>query len=274
MTVYIEYVLINNFVIDYLLLKATFELTGKAVSNRRLFVCAFLGSGFALLYPLITENKIIFTLAKVVFGFILVFIACKNLSFKSYYLNAVIFFVYTFLTGGALIGIYNLFGMNYSDEYFTALTFIPVYFILRSFGKAVKFIYNRRHVMRSTVDVELSLDDVKLKAVGFFDTGNGVYDGNSPVIFCEKKFAENFISIKGIKFKRITVNTINGAKESLAFKLDSVKIYIKDKLNIFNNVTLCVSKHGVGSGYDVILHPALMEVEDVFKAEKKITKAS
>ena len=31
MTVYIEYVLINNFVIDYLLLKATFKLTGKTV---------------------------------------------------------------------------------------------------------------------------------------------------------------------------------------------------------------------------------------------------
>ena len=74
MKVYIEYVLIDNFVIDYLLLKATFAVTGYPYSKGRLFLCAFLGSLFALLYPLIPVGEPFITISKILFGLFLTFI--------------------------------------------------------------------------------------------------------------------------------------------------------------------------------------------------------
>ena len=56
MTVYIEYVLIDNFIIDYLLLKTSLALSGVMVKRARLFFCAFLGAGFALLLPVISVS--------------------------------------------------------------------------------------------------------------------------------------------------------------------------------------------------------------------------
>lgn len=273
MTVYIEYVLINNLIIDYLLLKATFNLTGKSVSNGRLLFCAFLGAVFAILYPLVTVNKIIIGIAKVVFGFILTFIACKNFSLKSYYVISILFFIFTFLTGGALTGIYNLFGLNHSDEYLTAIAFIPVYFILNTISQVIKYVYNRRHVVPFTVNVELSLNGITKKCVGFFDTGNSAYDGDNPVIFCDKKLAEKFIT-QTIRIKKIKVKTVNGESENLSFNIEKIKIYIADKPHIFNNVTLCVTSNGVGDFYDLILHPALMESKNDYMVEKKNKKTA
>ena len=51
---------------------------------------------------------------------------------------------------------------------------------------------------------------------------------------------------------------MQGVSENFAVVLDKLVIYIGDKPNIFNNVTLVVTNK-VGDGYDVILHPAFLE---------------
>ena len=71
------------------------------------------------------------------------------------------------------------------------------------------------------------------------------------------------------------MQTVNGCTENLCVKLDELKIYIADKPNIFNNVTLMISKFSVGEGYDVILHPALnKESGDEKQVENQIKKVS
>ena len=101
MTVYIEYVLIDNLVIDFLLLKATFALTSIDYKRGRLFLCAFLGAIIALIYPLI-HIKIVSTLIKVLSGFLLTALAVKYKNKKSYFINTAIFFTFTFLIVDAL----------------------------------------------------------------------------------------------------------------------------------------------------------------------------
>ena len=54
MTVYIEYVIIDNFIIDYLLLKTSLVLSGANAQRARLLFCAVLGVGFSLLLPIIS----------------------------------------------------------------------------------------------------------------------------------------------------------------------------------------------------------------------------
>lgn len=277
MTVYIEYVLIDNFVIDYLLLKATFALTGKTARRGRLLFCAFLGALFALLYPLIIKNTIIVTVAKLLFGLLLVYFSASFDSVKSFYLHAAIFYGYTFLTGGAVMGIFSLFNLPYSSEYSIALMFVPVYFILRALSEVVRYVYKKKDVVSLVREVELTANGVTVKGRGFYDTGNGLYDGDAPVIVCGKAFAKKFLDggMKNLTLKKISVKTVAGVSEKIAFRLKEIKIYNEDESHIYTNVTLCVTSEGFEDGYDVILHPALMgRVENESERIEKTKKVS
>ncbi len=262
MTVYIEYVLIDNFIIDYLMLKASLTLSASAVSRVRLLFCAFLGALFALFYPLLSVNAVLLTTIKVCFGLLLVLLAGKFKSIKDYYVTAVVFFVYTFLTGGAVIGIFNILGVPYSSETSIAVMVIPVYFIFMGITSVVKFLYRQKDINCYLRKVEISSFGITKEGVGFYDTGNELYDGDSPVIVCSKSFAKEFLGreLSKIKLKRITVDTVNGKRQNIAFAVDEIKIYNFDKVNIFNNVILCVASQKVGRNYDVILHSSLKEV--------------
>ncbi len=257
MTVYIEYVLIDNFIIDYLILKATFALTGLSVRRGRLLFCSFLGASFALLYPLLNSSVIILTLIKLGFGLFLVAVASRYKTIKSYYVNAIAFFGLTFLTGGAVIGLYNIFNIPLGTDSTVALAIIPIYLIVKGGQKVIKHFYRRKETDCFIRKVELVILGEVISANGFYDSGNGVYDGESPVIFCDKRFARRIIEKSPTrKIKTLEINTVNGKSRSPSFKIDAIKIYNGKNYNIYNNVTLCVCAC-VGDNYDVILHPAL-----------------
>ncbi len=268
MNVYIEYVLIDNFVIDYLMLKATFLTTGINYNKKRLVFCAFLGAIIALIFPLIKLHVVLFTAIKILSGLLVILLAYSYKKPKTYYINAVIFFGYTFLTGGIIIGVFNIFSINYSSESAIAFMVIPAYAIIRTAIGVIKHIYRQKDVMSAVREIEITAFGVTKKGRGFIDTGNALFDDDSPVIFCVKGYAKQFLSgaIKHIKFKKITVGTVNGKAEKIAFKIDIIKIYNGTNLNIHKNVTACIVDE-IGEGYQVILHPALLreseyEVED------------
>ncbi len=275
MTIYIEYVLIDNFLIDYMLLKATFFTTGVAVKKGRLFLCAFLGALIALFYPMLEKYFILQTLFKIISGLFIVLLSANFKTGRSFFINTLLFFAYTFITGGAIIGIYNIFNIDYGKEFSIAIMFLPVYLLLKGIKEVFSYLYKRKDILSFTVKTEITIYDKKLVLNGFYDTGNGVYDGDNPVIFCSK---ETFFKLLGdkllkVKLKKIFIKTVSGESGNFAVKLDSVKIYNKDEPNIYNNVTLCAIKN-VGEDYDLILHPALMEMVNENEDVRKIKKIS
>ena len=262
MTVYIEYVFIDNFVIDLLLLLTAFKITGKTVSRVRLIVCSLSGAVFALIYPLITENPLFITAAKILFGLFLAFIAAKFSCFKDYAAFTAVFLGLTFFVGGAIIGVFSLFGLDYSAEYSIGLMILPVYIALAAIKRLITFFYRKKDLSGLITDAEIVCGGKSVKIKGFFDTGNGLYADFSPVIVVKKSAVSPLLNIAFMKnLKRISLSTAVGTDKKISFKPDAVVIYSGGKKNIFNNVRVCVVNGGF-SGYDAILHPALMEKEN------------
>ena len=260
MTIYIEYVLINNLLIDYILLKATFSTTGVLVSKKRVFFCALISAVFSLLFPLINAPLFILTLIKLSFGLFIVYLSAKHLNFKSYFQNTAVFFFYTFLTGGAIVGIFSLFNIPTVKEAVSALMIFPVYFVYFCATRVVKHIYRARNVRSFCYLTEITICGTTKSMQGFLDTGNGVYDGDSPVIFCHKSMATKFIKDLNMpQMKYINVCTLTGNSQKLSLKSDKVVIYVGDTENIYTNVTVCFSEQGFENGYQLILHPALLK---------------
>ena len=259
MTVYVEYVFIDNFVIDLLLFKTTFKITGKTVSRMRLIVCALLGAVFALFYPLITENVFIITTAKILFGLFLTFCAAKFSCAKDYAVFTAVFLGLTCFVGGVIIGAFSLFSLDYSAEYSIGLMILPVLLTLSAVKKLITFIYRKKDLTGLITSAEIVYGDKTVKIKGFFDTGNGLYADFSPVIVISKTAIKALISPTLIKnAKYLPISTALGAGKKICFKPDAVVIYSGEKKNIFNNVRVCVVNKNF-AGYDAILHPALME---------------
>lgn len=259
MTVYIEYVILDNLIIDYMLLSATFTLTRKKVKRRWLLLSALLGSGFALLYPLISVNGILLTIIKILFGLFMLLICHKWQSLKSFYVHALVFFGYAFLVGGAIMGVYSIFEIPIGSEWLVGITLIPVYVLLKGFGVLVNYLYRRKNTLAQTYKIKLTLFGINVECVGFMDTGNGLYYKNMPVVVCSKRFfIKRFGKSLPAKLNFIQVDTVSGASKKPVFVLDEFWIYYKDNLNRYNNVAMCVASQGESMDYDLILHPSLI----------------
>lgn len=263
MTIYIEYVLIDNFIIDYFLLSAAFALTGVKVKRGRLFLSACFGAISALILPFITDINLILIPLKLLIGVLMIVIAHRFYTLKSLYINFIVFFLYTAIVGGATIAIFNMANLDYTTEVSTALMVFPVCIVINFLSRVINFFYQRKSQISNTVSVFLYKGNIKVSANGFFDTGNGAYHHSSPVVFCSKKLIRPFLSNPvSLNPFYINVETVNGGDKKFAFNIDKIEIYSGEKKNIYNNVTLCVINSGVDGLCDVILHPALMESKD------------
>lgn len=262
MTVYVEYVFIDNFFIDLMLLKTAYTITGRSMPRGRLILCSFSGAVFAVLYPLITDNIIIITAAKILFGLLLVFIAAKFSSAKEYLCFTAVFFGLTFFTGGAIIGAFTLLGADYSSEISIALMVLPVYILVRFANALIRYFYRAKDLSGLIVKTEIFCGEKSVVLRGFFDTGNSLYDGLTPVIVVNSRAAAPIITPAILKnAKYITVSTAVGKEKKISFKPDMLVIYFGDKKNIFYNVRVCLADKAF-NGYDAVLHYSLKGAEN------------
>ena len=77
--------------------------------------------------------------------------------------------------------------------------------------------------------------------------------------------------LKNVKYTVLT--TAVGTDKKISFKPDALVIYSDGGKNIFNNVRVCVVNKTF-AGYDAILHPALMEMENEGKSALETQKIS
>lgn len=275
MVIFIEYVIIDNLVIDFLILKITFAILGLKFNKGRVLISSLFGTLIALIIPLVYASPLILFTIRFLCAFLMCAIANKHNSIRSYFIFTITFFTLTFLFLGAILGIFSLFNIEYSTEISIALMILPFYIIYKGIGGVIKFLYRQKDIISFTYQIEISVNNMVKTAKGFLDTGNAVFDNDNPVIFCEKKFFNHFIdeNFTRLKLKKILINTISGQTENFAITIDELKIYIGKKVNIFKMVTLCVSNISF-DGYDIILHPSLFKenyYEQVDRENKKVS---
>ncbi len=270
MVVYVEYVFIDNLVIDYLLLKLTLQVLGVKPKKARLFLCALLGAGFALLMPVFTFNNIALIFYKCFSGIIIFCLSIKKPNKKELYRGIIIFFLLTFLTGGAIIGIFSLFNVDYNKELSIALMIAPVYLLIKAFESVIKYLYKRREVEVNCYKTVISLGGKSIECKGFVDTGNMLFDGDVPVIIVSKSTGVSLIGNSVPKIKYIDYQTTSNKDKMLTVQNATVEIYLGDKPSKIDNVRVGVSKVNIGAEYNVILHPyVLKEINDEVNRESK-----
>ncbi len=281
MDVYVEFVILDNFVIDFLILLAVCKTLRISPNWLRLTFASLLGVLVAVVYPLLPLGKG-GILLKLLFGFFIVLLSGsfrKGKCVQSY----LFFLLYTFLMGGACIGILYLLDAKFTNA--SALFYIseiPVGLllllcvILFLLIKKLTASYRKMHdVFPLLRKLKIELFGRSIELEGFLDSGNRLYDEKSgfPILILplsslfllldNEQISELLFhgTVLGKRPREKSFSTVAGSGKMFLFTPEKVEIYQKNCLNKIEGVMLGVMQTEFQDAvpYDAILHPAMLE---------------
>lgn len=219
MNVYVEYVILDNFVIDTLILWAVALTLKLPFKKYRLALGGLVGAGCAVasvyvsgIWTYVVKTVCLALMCAVAVGF-----------GKKLFWHILLTFAYTFVLGGAIIGLFNLFSVDYlteSGEFYDMRVPLFVYVLAVAVVgflcySIVTYVKQLKKIAPHVAKIVVTLDkDYNLS--GFCDSGNTLtYDG-IPVCFVTKKFAgfaDYFAeqTLRG-KIASIEVTTVTGSQ--------------------------------------------------------------
>lgn len=188
MNIYIEYVLIDNFVITYLFLYLTSKILKLNSNKWRWVIASFVGAVFAVIQPFVEFQSIYLLAYKLLVGLLIVIVFIKNFDVRKIIKTYATFLFVTFMCGGAMYGLIVSLGGNVSIDYYSlnfpvGFVILLIFGICYVFGKLSKSIFR---IERSNKIYEVFISVGKYNATMklYLDTGNSLKcnKNNLPVV--------------------------------------------------------------------------------------------
>ena len=201
MIIYIDLLIIVNFLFDFLLL-LTINIALKRYTKIYRLILASLFGEITLLSLFIPISSYLLTILKVVMGIIMVLIAFgyKNIKYSLY--NA----LYLYMTSVILGGFIYFLNIEFENMNYLIILFIaPI--ILYGFIKSIKAL---KEIKNYYYNVSILFENnFKLNITGFLDTGNKLIDPitRKPIILINKKKIKGCINIRSPMY--VPYNSLN-----------------------------------------------------------------
>lgn len=277
MKVYIEFVIINNFAVTFLIARLSYLMVSEFPVKRRILTSSAVGTAAAVFYPFI-NGAILLVIYKLMSGLIMSVILFKR---KKLLRGTLFFFLLTFTFGGAMFAVGYL--VHGSVEKALTLPFsqLPVgaiilgcYFLFILLKRALNKLFKTRDVKKFLYDAQIRLFGKNVDCKAFLDSGNRLYDDVSglPIVIVGIKTLSavltdeqmtQLVTGKAKEFKSahyVECNCLGGKSKILVFRPDGLVVYNEDKKNIINDVMLGVVFKRLADieEYGLILNPAIM----------------
>lgn len=237
--VYIEFAVIDNLIMDYILLREAAVCCARKFKPLRLFLSSLVGTAGAVLLPLLSVAPLYSFLIKLFIGALMAFVCVKHRTPREYLVYFNVFLLFTFITGGAIIALFSFAGIKYDLAAYTQAGVVPMGLaLLAAFAlalgvktfirRAVKKIKSYGDVMPLIIKAEGKLFELS----GFLDSGNTLKDERTglPVIMISKRSFEKMkLRIKPVKAGRIYFTTAAGFVSTDIYRADYVKFGILGK---------------------------------------------
>lgn len=238
--IYIDELIILNFIIDFLILKTTSKILKLNVTTLRIILSSLFGE-ISLLYLFVNLNNLELTIFKLLIGVIMNLIAFSYNDLKEFIKRLIYFYMFSFFLGGTL---YYL-KIESLAKYQYYLLLIPIIMNILKY-----FTYNLKNIISLRHKVTIYLKNGKVLYLnGYMDTGNTLKEpySNKNVIIINKNVNENFFLVP---FK-----TIDNSSLIKCFK--PKKVYI-DGLGERKDIVVGISNKKF-KGFNCLLNYNLME---------------
>lgn len=243
---YIEYILIENFIIDYFILSCT----AKLLKIKKSAICfgSLIGCLIAVLCPLFNLSIWSSLLIKIFSSFLLTLICFYDKRIRQLFLNYIVFLLMTFVFGGAIEGLKQLIG-SVNLEIVLLASFI-LFIVLKVI---IKLLNKKRVVDNFSAEVCIVDGDKRVEERGYYDSGNLLYDPitSQPIclitheVFC-KLYGGDIVNIflnkideKKLKNGHyINVNSAVKNGKMLVFSVDEIIVRDEYEEKKYKNICL------------------------------------
>lgn len=229
MTIYIDIILLINFIIDLLLLLSVSFLLKRRASITRIIISSSIGSLSTLLLFVI-HNNFLLLIYKLLISIIMIIITFKYNNFHYFKDNLIYLYIISIILGGTIYLINNQISSINNGLIFTSnnlkinlfLLIIITPIIIYKYLKTTK---NYQITYSNYYDIDIYYNDLCIKGTAFLDTGNNLKDPyfKRPIILINKELINE--PVKTFLVPYSVVNNQKGLLEVFSPK----KIIINNK---------------------------------------------
>lgn len=259
--VYADILIIINFLMNYLLLRADAVLTGCTFITGRLVASSLIGSLFSLTIYIENIPTVIGSTAKIFYMSVMLLTAFRIKSIKLFLKHFFTFFSVNMIFGGIMLALnvylfpetslYNN-GIVYFDLNIITLTAVSVlsYILIKFINNLVK----NKTPHGCIYGIKINYNNKSAECDALYDSGNKLCDcfSGKPVIIADRKFADKIIDGEKIEkmknYRLIPFSTINGNGTIPAFMADSVEITVSGKRRTAENIYIGITENKIISG--------------------------
>lgn len=269
MTIYIEYFLIQNILINFSLLKLIYLTTKSKTSFFKLLLSSIVGSVFSIVAIYVLTNNLIINSIKFIAAILMLLLAFKQTK-KQFATNLILLFLFTYALGGFATSLssatyYTSFGIVTTSKIsieFICFIFIIFTYILEILLKHIKLKIQTNNLIYSTT---LTQGNKTLKINSYLDTGNFLNHNGQPVLILDinsylKLTNLNLISFYTSKAQTIQTSTVSGNNSLKVFKIDKVEIEINNKTISLNNQLVAINTTNCfkNQNYQALISPLFL----------------
>lgn len=268
MTIYIEYFLLQNIIINFCLLRLV-KITLKPNSSFfKLFLSSLLGAGFSIICAIFITNNTAMNILKICCGLTMILIAFKQ-SKKGIISSFILLLIYTYAFGGIIT---SLSSTTYSTSFgvvasikinlwaICAILIIATYIIeilanhLKIKTQSSNYIY----------ELTLKQNNKTITINAYLDTGNLLNHNGKPVIIIDlstylKLTNSNLINFYLSNTETIQTGTVTGSNNLKLFTIEKAIIkHNKKKIELTEQyVAVNSTVHFKNTNYQALISPFL-----------------
>ncbi len=281
MVVYVDVLIIINFIINYFLLKITQIFSLTQYNKKRLILSALIGAIFSL-GIFLNINSLFFTLLiKLISLCLCVILAFGYINKYYFFKNILAFLLANFLLIGFLIFLQDnavIYLKNYMI-YFNINPLLLIFSIIFVFTIINIFnIFFRENLKVDDLKATIFINNTSFKVKAFYDTGFKIKDiiNNKSVMLIDYNFAKEFLGTQvnnditafflhgesrgNTKITPIFYSTINGEGLLPAIKIDKMILSDEKRQGQVKNVLLAFSKEDLSNEVQLILGKEILRI--------------
>lgn len=249
---YIEYVIVDNLVIDGLILILTSRAANLRAKWWQVFLSALVGTATSVCFPLFHLSSALLLTVKIMLSAVMTLILCAR-KLKKFIKAALYFYAFTLVLGGGCFAVlYFLGDVAFGGTGIRYHMSVPVGVVvlgisLASFGcfALIAHIKKVRRIGRIACSADISAGGETIRVSGIIDSGNLLIDPDTGrhVAVVDEECLAPLLDKGKLRCKHdIKFNTVSGANAKITvFLPDKFLFYYMDNVHILNDVMVGIS---------------------------------
>lgn len=199
MVLYLDIILLLNFLLDYLILLATAKSLGLSYKKWRLIVASVIGAFYIIVFFIPALSILTTLFFKIAFSVLMIIISFNFINLMNFFRLLAVFYFISFVIGGGVLAIQYMFNIKHevvngilvsksTNPFIVVGIIILASILIWLFSKNTLISLKRKkNIEQQIVDIQIFINDFSYSCKGLIDTGNRLYDPmtRKPVMILE-----------------------------------------------------------------------------------------